>query len=897
MNIKIEKLEIDIKRYLIKFGRSSIGGWSSVFKKDAPLDIITEFMFYDNSKKKIEDLKEYICDLINYSNCPCQLKICTNKVNDKFPPYKKSLQFYDKDDITLLSNLNLSGSFYVVALTDKECTCPLHVKKKFRLSKMDLIKILCQNIHNEEEDEEEEDDEETDKNKIKIFDLEKKLEEYKKQNEELNSNLKEKIKIIDNMKTKNEKDYEMQINILKEEKKIILDENTNIEKEKKQLEEKNISLEKEKEKNKEKIDKLANNINNLKSEINDQKIKIEELIKDKNETEIITEENKNKLKEIENERDNYKNNLNDIINEKENLNKKLDEQNKEKELLNKEIKKLNSDKKFLEVAINKDTSSLKQLQDLGLLKDVEQKNIAIKVDPYTNQIKESNTSLENEYKVLENFYDIIIDIKSVKDIEKGWIIKMTEKGENNFNTYKNKDLIRIGVIGNSNKGKSFILSRISKLVLPSGTSIKTEGLSIKYPELEKFKNRKIALLDSAGLETPVLNKERKTESDSEDENSENNIDNENNKDNEQTDKSEINRLELSNSKKKSEEKITEEVFKEKSREKLITELFLQNYIINNSDILILVVGILTYSEQKLLNRIKIDIKNLKINKPLYIIHNLKTFTTKKQVQNYIKNNLKRSSTFELKKGHKITTDLKDKSGIYYFEKNSNPKIFHLIFANEGSEAGDYYNNFTLDFIERSFQNVTDLKPFDIIQSIKERFIELSTEILEKRNEKPFVSDDILSNEDILKNKIIKLKEPQHIVLKRCFIDELGFSNLKGNGFQPSFNYYKKDDNLIIRVEVPGNSSVDYRIDYSGEYTLIKISGIKKQDKEPKSNDNIRTTREFGEFNLVIPLKTEYFKIQNNPPSVIEKKGILIFTFKFEEKQDNYHFEVGGEDEV
>ena len=55
------------------------------------------------------------------------------------------------------------------------------------------------------------------------------------------------------------------------------------------------------------------------------------------------------------------------------------------------------------------------------------------------------------------------------------------------------------------------------------------------------------------------------------------------------------------------ERINKELFKEKSREKLITELFLQNYIINNSDIIILVVGILTYSEQKLLNRIKTEI--------------------------------------------------------------------------------------------------------------------------------------------------------------------------------------------------------------------------------------------------------------------------------------------------
>ena len=42
--------------------------------------------------------------------------------------------------------------------------------------------------------------------------------------------------------------------------------------------------------------------------------------------------------------------------------------------------------------------------------------------------------------------------------------------------------------------KNFLLELIEK----------TEGLSIKYPELEKFKNRKIVLLDSAGLENPVL---------------------------------------------------------------------------------------------------------------------------------------------------------------------------------------------------------------------------------------------------------------------------------------------------------------------------------------------------------------------------------------------------------
>ena len=53
----------------------------------------------------------------------------------------------------------------------------------------------------------------------------------------------------------------------------------------------------------------------------------------------------------------------------------------------------------------------------------------------------------------------------------------------------------------------FLLSKLSKIDLPSGTSITTEGLSIKYPEIKEYKNRNIVLLDSAGLETTVLKEE------------------------------------------------------------------------------------------------------------------------------------------------------------------------------------------------------------------------------------------------------------------------------------------------------------------------------------------------------------------------------------------------------
>ena len=93
-----------------------------------------------------------------------------------------------------------------------------------------------------------------------------------------------------------------------------------------------------------------------------------------------------------------------------------------------------------------------------------------------------------------------------------------------------------------------------------------------------------------------------------------------------------------------------ELFFEKSTEKLMTELFLQNYIIHNSDILLVVVGKLTYLEQKALNNIRIRLKRKLLNKPnniLCVIHNLMNYTTVNDVESYINGTLLKNETFKL----------------------------------------------------------------------------------------------------------------------------------------------------------------------------------------------------------------------------------------------------------
>ena len=497
-----------------------------------------------------------------------------------------------------------------------------------------------------------------------------------------------------------------------------------------------------------------------------------------------------------------------------------------------------------ECIINEKEREIKNLEELNdeLLNNIDRRN-KIQKDKEMEFITNDINSIVkfNQYNDninFEDFYDIIININSIKQVNQGWDIKMNERGKLRFEEYKNKQALVIGMIGNSNKGKSFLLSKISKIDLPNGTNIRTEGLSIKYPDLKKYKNRKIVLLDSEGLESPFLFQyyEKRNE-------------------------------------------VTDEKLKEKAKDKLVTEYFLQNFIMDSSDIIIAVVGLLTFQEQKFLNKIKSQISKLNYKKTLFVIHNLMTLTTVDQVKNYINNTLMNSATFDLEKTTKITTKISNGEKVeYFFEKKSKIRIIHLIFANEGSEAGKFYNNFALEFIENSFQEITDIKSFDVIENLKERFIGLSKILMENNINQIISKKDFINYAQIIKERKIRLEKKRDIILKRYYIDELGFSDLRSNGFIPCYNYFIKDDKLILRLEVPGNVSISVEYKIGEKFNIIEIRGEKKKDKEPLFlHDNISNDREFGEFALDIPIMI--YLDNSIKPELYLKHGICIIEFK------------------
>ena len=197
------------------------------------------------------------------------------------------------------------------------------------------------------------------------------------------------------------------------------------------------------------------------------------------------------------------------------------------------------------------------------------------------------------------------------------------------------------------------------------------------------------------------------------------------------------------------------------------------------------------------------------------------------------------------------------------------------------------------FLKYSLEfKVFGLQPFDVIDSIKERYIKVSKDITEKNEKEDILTKDSFDNTDPY---LIKLKNEKEIVLKKCLIDELGFSNFKANGFEPNYNIFSKDKKVIVRVEVPGNCDLKSKIEIQGEYNIVKLYGEKRKDKEPENLDkNIFNSRELGQFSLEIPLKFSEFHLKTKRPEFRHEKGVYMLeygldSYEDDKKDDNQHF--------
>ena len=333
---------------------------------------------------------------------------------------------------------------------------------------------------------------------------------------------------------------------------------------------------------------------------------------------------------------------------------------------------------------------------------------------------EDDKSIPNLTKKL-TLYDLIIYCNSLEKIKNnGWYYRMYE----DFEKRKKERVTCIGIIGNANAGKSYILNKLTDLENTekySGIDIKTEGLSCKYHQFPNDINWYL-LFDTKGISEPLIKDEKE---------------------------------------KKRYRNLQEEIqfVSEKAEDMKKSEKFLSKFIINNSHIIIYVINTLTLESQQTIFELKYEAYKF------YVIHNLINFYDKESIENYIDNTLRKSIPNNLKKIFYTEFDDEENNGYYYFieslkddNDNIEKQIIHLIMGNnedvpETKEVRKFFNEKTFKFIKKNITTGNDLfENFDIIENLKE---ELQLELnFVKKNIKNIIDTD-RKNEIIKYNKISK----------------------------------------------------------------------------------------------------------------------------------------------
>jgi len=442
---------------------------------------------------------------------------------------------------------------------------------------------------------------------------------------------------------------------------------------------------------------------------------------------------------------------------------------------------------------------------------------------------------------LEFQYDIKIKIETLNDLLDGWEIQYGSNGINKYTNMKNENILLIGILGLKNKGKSYILSKLLKE--DEYKKEENNNLYLKYITNQQ-KNFNYAIIDTPGIGKYLHKNYNEI------------IDN----------AKSIQELEKYNNQ---------------------IDNFIINFTLKKCNVILCVVGMLDYNEQKLINKLKLKDeeykKEYKKFKKIFFIHNLKELSTLDEINHYINNVLLQSVTFNLIKKDSNLGQNESKGEIntkYFIEKNISQEleIYHLITAKENTEAGNYYNESTYTFLIQQYNSFHYFNKFDIIKEMKEEIQFISKNILTQ----PIKSLDDFENTDNkikLKNKFEFFNNP----------DENANSDFSYLTLKPKYSYYKINNNsqLLIVIEMPGQiidqKFVCDKVPKNGYYTMTfsgkKVANLPENIEEQKKDEIYFSNIEEGTFKEEIKISVDKFQLKSTKFQKMEDdKGVYKYYF-------------------
>ena len=433
-----------------------------------------------------------------------------------------------------------------------------------------------------------------------------------------------------------------------------------------------------------------------------------------------------------------------------------------------------------------------------------------------------------------------------------------------------RNFCSVCMMGDTNKGKTFMVNLLSNCKLESGAEYKTEGISLKFTDLplnlteeenidERAKEKKFLIFDSAGRSEPLL------------------ID--------PKERAKLNSEELKN-------RVDID-----NKDLRLSEEFLKNFLISHSDIIIVVVNQLTLAEQIFLYELKND--NEDKFQELFIIHNLFNFDKRSQMEDYINNTIVHSIYFDLSKDYfnKVEEDENNNPNKpYYFteEHNYNNRgnkflIAHLFLGNINSTDKwiKNINEATINFLKTKMQICVAEKYFSVKKRLEKEIKSLFFNDKAKFEKVPEIND-----KEGFKGKIVLKKE---FKANNKEIPEFsGNGEFSILGFTPKYIFYREEKKaeFVVEVECPGeedkNMTIQARTKRGKVFFIIK--GKKIYPKEIKQF-NHKEDKPYSIF-FSVNIEKEGFQIideENNIKYDKYENGIYKKIFKLVEKPQDYEY--------
>jgi len=394
-----------------------------------------------------------------------------------------------------------------------------------------------------------------------------------------------------------------------------------------------------------------------------------------------------------------------------------------------------------------------------------------------------------------------------------------------FNDYKKyadtkeKPSVRVSVLGYEKTGKSFMISQIMGKDVPQGKLMKTTGICVIYPSHEN--------IPWTALDTPGTNISLRT------------------------DFLMKNLQDYFKSKRLSEQEMLRMLY----GDNILMESLLHEFVANNSQVLLIVVGKLRRDDQRFINRIK-EQKDYQ-NKRIIVVHNLLDCRELEDIEDIIKEDIvdtfgasRRPVSFDqLQKNH---------HGFVYLEKDKRDTE-HVIMAHEGSPAGDHYNLTATTYVKQVISSCPFSEKFDLVEAFYHHLNVSVKNYLSSSMTIP-ATPFVLSEKEGIPSSL-SLNNPNLYHLKKNFTDEFGqIRTYAREGLETvpfavkivtKTDSLKEERFLEVDFEVSGefkDEDLKYKAQTFGNQVVVMIKG-KSGDNTVRSEVETvcETTRKFGEF--------------------------------------------------